>query len=594
MNFQTLDQILKVCFEFAWQTSLQATILIGLVMLIQVLFKRMLSPRWRYLFGLLVLLRLVIPVVPASPFSIFNVGERISLNQPTLSESIPIILPQPSLPEVPVRVVPKSISAAFFAKYLWLVGCVSILVVIARQHRRVSRCVQRHPQVVDPKVLALLENCQALLGIKRRVRVVSTDTLTSPALFGVWSPCLLVPEKMLSSHEHRELRLIFLHELIHLKNGDIALNWFMIMAGSLHWFNPAVWLACKRLRADQEMACDAAVMTLLAADERQLYGITLINMAEAFSAGKLCPTLAPFITKNHIIKRRIIMISKFKTTSRIAFIASAVLFVVLGSVTFTRARNSLPSDTQKDAADRNPAAFQDGIQEFQKEIRSQGDKIREKELELNELQAKLGTPPNIPENKNPFRASLETPQTIRYASVLIEAETQWAKDQKLLSELQALDPNALRQAVPTAVPDSILTTLSQNYNEAETRLITLRSDLGTNHPDALRTQTLITKLNKEIDVRLTGILEGLRICVAARKATMDNCEEMMQKIHKATAKIQEAEASKLNIPQAWWPYFRARADLDRLMKFRDVLFLRMAQENVNVKAGYPDVIATPR
>lgn len=74
MNFQTLDQILKVCFEFAWQTSLQATILIGLVMLIQVLFKRMLSPRWRYLFGLLVLLRLVIPVVPASPFSIFNVG----------------------------------------------------------------------------------------------------------------------------------------------------------------------------------------------------------------------------------------------------------------------------------------------------------------------------------------------------------------------------------------------------------------------------------------------------------------------------------------------------------------------------------------
>ena len=51
MNFQTLDQMLNAGFELTWRTSLQATVLVGLVLLVQVLFKRMLTPRWRYLLG---------------------------------------------------------------------------------------------------------------------------------------------------------------------------------------------------------------------------------------------------------------------------------------------------------------------------------------------------------------------------------------------------------------------------------------------------------------------------------------------------------------------------------------------------------------
>ena len=53
--------------------------------------------------------------------------------------------------------------------------------------------------------------------------------LKTPALFGIWRPCLIVPAEMLRGLDRRELRLIFLHELIHLKNGDIAANWLMIL-----------------------------------------------------------------------------------------------------------------------------------------------------------------------------------------------------------------------------------------------------------------------------------------------------------------------------------------------------------------------------
>ena len=576
MNFQTLDQMLNAGFELTWRTSLQATVLVGLVLLIQVMFKRMLTPRWRYLFGLLVLLRLVMPVVPASPFSIFNLSSHISSAHPNLPDPVPVALPHP-LPEVPSPVAPAVISVSFFAKYLWLGGCIGLFAMVARQQQRIARHIKRQPPVADPKVLALLENCRTLLGIKQRIRVATTDTLKTPALFGIWRPCLIVPAEMLRSLDRRELRLVFLHELIHLKNGDIAANWFMIMVRSLHWFNPGVWLVCNRLRADQEMACDAAVMSLLAADERRFYGNTLINMAEAVSAGKLCPALAPFITNNHIIRRRIIMISKFKPASRLALMGSAALLIVLGGVTFTCARNGLPSDAQKEAAKQLPEAIQNGLQEFQKILDSQDQRIQEKKAELDRLRVQLGTPPVIPEKKNPFGMNLDT---MHYNSLKIEAETQFVKESKLLDELKGLKPAELKQALLTAVPDSTLATLLQNYNEAKARLIMLQSDFGTNHPDVQCTRKLVVELNSQIDDRVTGILEGMRTRIASLKQVVDNCEEKTEKIH-------ETEANKLNIPEAWWPYFKARADLDQLKKFRDVLFLRLAQEKAEAKIVTP-------
>jgi hypothetical protein len=111
----------------------------------------------------------------------------------------------------------------------------------------------------------------------------------------------------------------------------------MILIRAAHWFNPAVWLAFRRLRAEQELACDAAVMARLADEERRHYGRTLLKLLDDFSPGALCPGLVPFITSKQIIKRRITMISCFKPAGRIAAGVSLVLLLVLGSLTFTRA-----------------------------------------------------------------------------------------------------------------------------------------------------------------------------------------------------------------------------------------------------------------
>lgn len=58
--------------DWLWRASWQASVLVGLVLLVQTLLRSKLTPRWRSAFWWLVLIRLVMPVVPESPWSLFN------------------------------------------------------------------------------------------------------------------------------------------------------------------------------------------------------------------------------------------------------------------------------------------------------------------------------------------------------------------------------------------------------------------------------------------------------------------------------------------------------------------------------------------
>src|SRR5258708_26996459 len=111
--------------------------------------------------------------------------------------------------------------------------------------------------MTNPDVLETLEDCKRLLDIDSPIPLVECQELKSPALYGFFRPRLLLPEGMADTFSASELKYIFLHELAHIKRLDMAVNWLMTALQILHWFNPAIWLAFARLRADRELACDA-------------------------------------------------------------------------------------------------------------------------------------------------------------------------------------------------------------------------------------------------------------------------------------------------------------------------------------------------
>lgn len=82
----------------------------------------------------------------------------------------------------------------------------------------------------------------------------------SPAMLGLWRPRLVLPADFGLRFTPGEQALILAHEAVHARRHDNA--WNLLGAGLLvlQWFNPLAWWALHRMRQDQELACDAAVL----------------------------------------------------------------------------------------------------------------------------------------------------------------------------------------------------------------------------------------------------------------------------------------------------------------------------------------------
>src|SRR5436853_7847357 len=92
---------LAIAFQWVWQASLAGSVVMGLVLLIQILLRRSMPVRLRYLLWCCVLVRLLLPVSPGSRISVFNLwsesrGAKV-LEAPSLSAKSSKTLPEVSV-----------------------------------------------------------------------------------------------------------------------------------------------------------------------------------------------------------------------------------------------------------------------------------------------------------------------------------------------------------------------------------------------------------------------------------------------------------------------------------------------------------------
>src|SRR2546423_1617762 len=87
-------------------------------------------------------------------------------------------------------------------------------------------------------------------------QLVETDLVSTPALAGMFRPVLLLPATLATSLTPGELELVLRHELAHAQRRDVLIGLIVTLIAVVHWFNPLVWLAAARFRAERELACD--------------------------------------------------------------------------------------------------------------------------------------------------------------------------------------------------------------------------------------------------------------------------------------------------------------------------------------------------
>jgi formylglycine-generating enzyme required for sulfatase activity/Zn-dependent protease with chaperone function len=328
--------LLAQCLEALAKVSWQAAVLVLAVLMIQWLLRKRLSAKWRYGLWMIVLLRLLLPVSLESPLSLFNYTrppEAFSAGTIEISKSVfkydgPI--PEDNSTVSPV--VPKTWTTSRILGLLWALGAGGIALYMIVAHVLFSRRLRKsRRQVTEPKTVDFLEECKRLVGVRRIIPLWESAIVETPALWGTFRPKLLLPKGITQKFSSDELRFIFLHELCHLKRGDLLSNWILILSNVLHWFNPLIWFAFTRMRTDREMACDALVLSLSPGKENKQYGRIIIKLTEGFSRPALLPSLVGILENNHQIKRRITMIAKFKKSKQwpvLALLALAGLAIV--------------------------------------------------------------------------------------------------------------------------------------------------------------------------------------------------------------------------------------------------------------------------
>lgn len=358
-------------------TSAQAALVALLVLLAQWLFRDRLSKTWRHSLWFLVVLRLVAPVLPESPTSMFhltqmevadkkgdltNPSDRSEQSHQFLVGPVPDGLPfeveavtvQPieEWPSMTPAVLAESRPVNYWAIAAWSWGVIALLLGLRMLIGHVLFCrrMRTNRQLDDARFEKLFAECCELSGCRANVRPEETDAIESPALYGLIRPRLLLPAGLLDRFSDEELKYILLHELAHVRRGDVVFNWLETLLGLVHWFNPALLFAFQRMRADRELACDELALSWTQWGDKDAYGKTVIKLLEQFIAPKAAPGVIGILENKSRMKLRLRMIAGFTHRRRWTISAVSVL-VLLSAISLTEVvsqdkgplpRNELP------------------------------------------------------------------------------------------------------------------------------------------------------------------------------------------------------------------------------------------------------------
>jgi beta-lactamase regulating signal transducer with metallopeptidase domain len=338
-----LEKIFGGLLTASWQASVLAVLVLGL----QWTLGARLNPRWRYALWLLVLVRLLLPFQVESAFSLFQFAPAPSaslegpMTQPFFSAA-----PSPAafLP-IPVAAAPPLIALSPYAMMAlaWLAGVAILGVLTFEVNRRFARQVAASPEVTDPVIRALFAEAKAEFQTRRAVRLVESAQVGSPAIMGLFRPTLLLPTRVREMFDPAELRLIFLHELAHLKRGDVIAQGLIALLQILHWFNPVLGFAFRRMRADREPAADALVLSRAGEGEKERYGLMLLKLLEHFHQRHALPTLVGILEDKDPLKRRFQLIARFTRGAYGWSMLGAAILAVTAVTGLTKAKAAAPA-----------------------------------------------------------------------------------------------------------------------------------------------------------------------------------------------------------------------------------------------------------
>ena len=363
---QNTAELFLAVLRMSWQASVLAL----LILLTIAAFRSWLAPRYRHALWLLLVVRLLLPTVPASPTSVLNVIEwpfRTVAAEPeqtlavSIGETIDGRTAAAAEPGEARRASTASsnsidVVAISFAAVVWTWFSVAAFLLMRTLVQSVGfrRRLRVSSSPAPQELEALLAECCGMLRLRGRPALVLTDAISSPAVMGVFRPRVLIPPEVVRGCSSDELRMVLLHELAHVRRFDVAVNWIVTLLRIVHWFNPLLHYAFRRMQVEREMACDEIVLDAIAPGRERDYGLALLHIVELTAArsDRLAPLpagmagLVRMAERRLNLEERILMIAqgrrRIQRRHAIAAVSLAVLLAFAGLTRATDGEAELP------------------------------------------------------------------------------------------------------------------------------------------------------------------------------------------------------------------------------------------------------------
>lgn len=227
------------------------------------------------------------PDAPAAPAAV-PTGPSRAVETPEPGGAVPASAAEPSAPAgadggglAAVAETVSALGAGGVLGILWLIGFLAVAGTLVLGKLRVWWLARDAARVREGPWLELRDELTGRLGMDRPVRILRSPRPLVPMTWGLLRARVLLPAAA-DDWPRACKRNVLLHELAHVKRRDLLVQHLARLACALYWFHPLVWIAARRLRLEQEEACDDHVLRggALASD----YARHLVGLARVLKA----------------------------------------------------------------------------------------------------------------------------------------------------------------------------------------------------------------------------------------------------------------------------------------------------------------------
>jgi len=234
---------------------------------------------------------------------------------------------------------------------LWAIGAVNSLAQMSTAYAAIRRARRSARPFPDSSLCGSLSHA---IGIKRRVEVLESAPGSMPMTVGVLRSAVFMPSDAAQWSEERR-RIVLLHELAHIRRGDVWSHCLARTALTLYWWNPLAWKAWREFLKERERATDDLVLNYGASASD--YASHLLAVASSMRRSPRLGWAAVAMARRSQLEGRLIAIldsgiNRDTPSSAFVAMAAALAVVIVIPLSAVRAQDNPTIPTDVDAAVR--------------------------------------------------------------------------------------------------------------------------------------------------------------------------------------------------------------------------------------------------